>query len=103
MIIKYEIEPIDFLRDDSWECDDLYDDIVNSDKETEFNAYIEDVFPNGANPTELNDYCRFNSQDIREMLGISDDDDDEEEKKIKLKKSGDFDIINCVITQKEKT
>ena len=79
MIIKYEIEPIDFLRDDSWECDDLYDDIVNSGKETEFNVYIEDVFPNGANPTELNDYCRFNSQDIREMLGISDDDDDEEE------------------------
>ena len=56
MIIKYEIEPIDFLRDDSWECDDLYDDIVNSNKEDEFNALIEDIFPNGATQTELNDY-----------------------------------------------
>ena len=79
MIIKYETEPIDFLRDDSWECDDLYDDIVTSGKETEFNDYIEEVFPNGATQTELNDYCRFSSQDIREMLGISDDDNDEEE------------------------
>ena len=79
MIIKYETEPIDFLRDDSWECDDLYDDIVTSGKETEFNDLIEEVFPNGATKTELNDYCRFSSQDIRDMLGISDDDDDEEE------------------------
>lgn len=79
MTIKYETEPIDFLRNDGWECDDLYDDIVNSGKETEFNDHIEEVFPNGATKTELNDYCRFNSQDIREMLEISDDDDDEEE------------------------
>ena len=79
MTIKYETEPIDFLRDDSWECDDLYDDIVNSGKETEFNDLIEEVFPNGATKTELNDYCRFNSQDIREMLGISDDADNEKE------------------------
>ena len=75
IIIKYEIEPIDFLRDDSLQCDDLYDDIVNSGKETEFNVYIEDVFPNGANPTELNDYCRFECQTIREMLGLSVDDE----------------------------
>ena len=79
MTIKYETEPIDFLRNDSWECDDLYDDIVNSGKETEFNDLIEEVFPNGATKTELNYYCRFNSQDIREMLGISHDNDNEKE------------------------
>ena len=79
MIIKYETEPIDFLRDDSWECDDLYDDIMNSGKETEFNDLIEEVFPNGATKTELNDYCRFESQAIRKMLGISDDADNEKE------------------------
>ena len=75
MTIKYETEPIDFLRDDSWECDDLYDDIVNSNKEDEFNALIEDIFPNGATLTELNDYCRFECQTIREMLGLSVDDE----------------------------
>ena len=75
MTIKYETEPIDFLRDDSWECDDLYDYIVNSNKEDEFNALIEDIFPNGATQTELNDYCRFECQTIREMLGLSVDDE----------------------------
>ena len=63
MIIKYETEPIDFLRNDSWECNDLYDDIVNSGKETEFNDLIEDLKNNNefeSDPLKqsiINDIC----------------------------------------------
>lgn len=78
MIIKYETTPIDFLRNDSWECDDLYIDIVAANKEAEFNAHIEEAFPNGATRTELNDYCRFDARTIREMIGLADDEYNED-------------------------
>lgn len=70
MKILFEMTPYEFLRDRSWCTDDLKADIT-PDLADAFNNYIEDVF-DGQTPdmTELNDFMRFNYEDIHDDLGI---------------------------------
>lgn len=70
MKILFEMTPYEFLRDRSWYTDYLKADIT-PDLADAFNNYIEDVF-DGQTPdmTELNDFMRFNYDDIIDDLGI---------------------------------
>ena len=70
-----EMTPYEFLCNQSWCTDDLKADIT-PDLADAFNNYIENVF-DGQTPdmTELNDFMRFNYDDIIDNLGIASDDD----------------------------
>lgn len=70
MKILFEMTPYEFLRDRSWRTVDLKADITPNLADA-FNNYIEDVF-DGQTPdmTELNDFMRFNYDDIIADLGI---------------------------------
>lgn len=51
--------------------------IVNADKCDEFDAYIEECYPDGLTDTQLNDILWFD-ESLLEMLGISEDEEDDE-------------------------
>ena len=53
--------------------------IVNAGKCDEFDALIEECYPEGLTDTRLNDILWFQDDWIFEALGISDDDEEEEE------------------------
>lgn len=81
MEIRKNITPYDFLCADSWECDDLAEVICRANAVDAFNAYVEECFT-GNMPTEcqLNDFFRFNDDQILSDLGIkSDEEDDDKE------------------------
>ena len=50
--------------------------IIDADKCDEFDAYIEERYPDGLTGTQLNDLLWFD-ESLLEMLGIDDADDDE--------------------------
>ena len=53
--------------------------IIDADKESDFEAIIEELYPDGLTDTQLNDILWFEDEWIYEMLGIEDDEDDEDE------------------------
>ena len=53
--------------------------ILDNDKEDDFEAMIEDLYPNGMTDTQLNDILWFEEDWICETLGIRDEDEDEDE------------------------
>lgn len=53
--------------------------ILNHDKESEFEALIDDMYPDGLTDTELNDILWFESEWIFESLGITEEEEEEEE------------------------
>ena len=55
------------------------DTIINAGKADEFDAMIEELYPDGIGETELNDLLWFEDEWIYETLGISEDDEEEEE------------------------
>jgi len=82
MKVSKEYTPYEFLENESWECETLLERIDMANMEEEFNDYVEEQF-DGQCPTEteLNDFLRFNEDEICEALGIDDEeaeDDDEE-------------------------
>lgn len=71
MRITKEIDPFTWLCENSWCCGDLSKIILENDKVDEFNSVVEEYF-NGQFPSEceLNDFCRFNQDEIQTWLGI---------------------------------
>ena len=53
--------------------------IIDNNMENEFDALIEETYPDGIDKTALNDLLLFESDWIFESLGITEDTDDEEE------------------------
>lgn len=47
--------------------------IIESGKETEFDALLEEIFPEGCDVTELNDFLWFEDSYIYELLNIKED------------------------------
>jgi hypothetical protein len=55
------------------------DQIIEAGKADEFDAYIEDLYPNGIDETTLNDILWFDCDSILQELGIEEDEEDGEE------------------------
>lgn len=57
---------------------DTQNRIIEEGKEKEFDAYIEDLYPDGINETTLNDLLWFEEEMIFEALGIEEEEEEEE-------------------------
>ena len=76
MTITREISPYDFLMNDSWDCESLRNEISAADIDSDdFDAYVEEVIGEECSETSLNDFFRFNEDDILEYFGIKADED----------------------------
>lgn len=56
---------------------DTLDRIIEEGKEKEFEYYINDLYPDGIDKTQLNDILWFDSQQVFQDLGINENDTDE--------------------------
>ena len=64
----------------SWSgAKDTQKTIIENNKENEFDALIEELYPDGLSETSLNDLLWFESDWIYETLGISEDEDSDED------------------------
>lgn len=71
----FEIETFD-----AWSGgEDTKNAIIEAGKAAEFNALVDDIFPDGSTATEMNDYLWFDSASIYEMLGLNEDGEEPEE------------------------
>ena len=57
---------------------DTKDKIIANNKEDEFDALIEELYPDGIDETQLNDLLWFDEEWVLESLGIYEDDEDED-------------------------
>lgn len=77
MIIRREINDFDSLKDELWSgAIQTMETIEENDKEDEFMDLLDELFPEGEDLTNLNDFIRFDSDYIFETLGISEEDED---------------------------
>ena len=53
--------------------------IINAGMEKEFDALIEELYPEGLDETKLNDILWFDADWCFEMLGITEEEEEEEE------------------------
>ena len=53
--------------------------IIEHDKADEFDALIEELYPDGIDETQLNDILWFDDEWVLESLGIEEEDEDEED------------------------
>lgn len=53
--------------------------IIEHDKADEFDALIEELYPDGIDETQLNDILWFDDEWVLESLGIEEEDEDEDE------------------------
>lgn len=59
---------------DAWSGgEDTKDAIINAGKADLFNALADDIFPDGCDVTQMNDFLRFDTQYIYELLGLDED------------------------------
>ena len=79
MKIWKEKTAFDFLVNDAWCVDERLSDVI-SDAEMvdKFNQLAEDMFPNGADETTLNDWLRFDDDSIFSSLGLEYEKEEEE-------------------------
>lgn len=71
MIIKKEVG-FNELYINSWSgAIQTLDKIEEEGKEDELMQLLEEIYPDGADEVEVNDFLRFDSDNIFEMLGIS--------------------------------
>ena len=79
MKIWKEKTAFDFLVNDAWCVDERLSDVI-SDVEMvdKFNQLAEDMFPNGADETTLNDWLRFEDDSILSSLGLEYEKEEEE-------------------------
>lgn len=76
MIIKSEIGIADF---DAWSgAMDTKSRIIEEGMEEEFDAMMEELYPEGMTETQLNDILWFESDWIYSTLGIEEGDEDED-------------------------
>ena len=77
MIIRREINDFDSLKDELWSgAIQTMETIEENDKEDEFMDLLDELFPEGEDLTNLNDFIRFDSDYIFETLGISEEDEE---------------------------
>ena len=70
---------IDLDDFEPWQgAEDTWDKIINNNKLDEFEAYLDDFYPNGINKTELNDLLWFESDYILDLLNINKEDEFDE-------------------------
>lgn len=53
--------------------------IIEHDKADEFDALIEELYPDGIDETQLNDILWFDDEWVLESLGIEEEEEDEDE------------------------
>jgi hypothetical protein len=53
--------------------------IIKNNKEDEFDALIEELYPDGIDETQLNDILWFDDEWVLDSLGISKEEDEEED------------------------
>jgi hypothetical protein len=53
--------------------------IIDENKVNDFDSYIEELCPDGLTDTQLNDILWFDSENVFEYLGISEEEEEEEE------------------------
>ena len=70
---------------------DTKERIIAEGKEEQFDDYIDEMFPNGATETDINDVLWFESESIFEYLNITDDGDDDDD-------DGEFQRCNHCMT-----
>lgn len=79
MIVKKTVDFYD-IRDNAWGgATDTLDTIEDKGKEQEFMDLLEELYPDGTNETELNDFIAFNDDYIFKCLDISSEEDDDNE------------------------
>lgn len=79
MVIRKEVDFYD-IREGAWGgATFTLDTIEDHGKEQEFMDLLDELYPDGADETELNDFIAFEDDYIFESLGISDDDEEDEE------------------------
>ena len=67
-------QEISFEDFDAWSgAVDTKEKIIDAGKAEEFEALVEELFPNGIDATELNDFLWFDDDYILEILGITED------------------------------
>lgn len=72
-------QEISFEDFDAWSgAIDTKEKIIDAGKAEEFEALVEELFPNGVDATELNDFLWFDDDYIFESLGITEEDDEDE-------------------------
>lgn len=65
---------------DAWSgAKDTKEMILNNNKGDEFDALIEEIYPDGLSETQLNDILWFESDWIFEQLGISENEEETED------------------------
>ena len=52
--------------------------IIEHDKEDEFDALIEELYPDGIDETQLNDILWFDDEWVLESLGITEEEEEED-------------------------
>ena len=57
---------------------DTYDVIERAGKLDELEAYLEEVFPDGATTNQINDLLRFDSEEVLEAIGLASVEDEDE-------------------------
>jgi hypothetical protein len=80
MIVRKDVDFYDIKKNAWGGATFTLDTIADYDKEEEFMALLEELYPDGADETKLNDFIAFDDEYIFESLGISseeDNDDDE--------------------------
>ena len=85
IIIKKELGYYD-IKEETWECEQVFENIENAEKEEEFMNLLEEYQElmsgnSGEIPTigELNNYIRFQTDEIYEYLGLNEDGEIEDE------------------------
>ena len=80
---KSSIDSFEDLKSQTWCCEFTLDAIENASKESDFMSHLEELyFMSGEElptMTELNDYIRFDYDDIFEALGLDEDGNETEE------------------------
>ena len=72
-------QEISFEDFDAWSgAVDTKEKIIDAEKAEEFEALVEELFPNGIDATELNDFLWFDDDYIFEILGITEEDEEDE-------------------------
>ena len=72
-------QEISFEDFDAWSgAVDTKEKIIDAGKAEEFEALVEELFPNGIDATELNDFLWFDDDYILEILGITEEDEEDE-------------------------
>ncbi len=67
MITVHEEMDYEDIKEMSWCCDEVFEEIEKQECEDEFMELIEETFPNGVDKTDLNDFIRFDVWDIMRL------------------------------------